>query len=76
MSFSVDETLLPKLVKLSASLREPLFSVEKSPFSLKHIYSVLSAMTWRPQPPAAWSRRCGRDSAWVGISAQSTRSSA
>ena len=31
MSFSVDETLLPRLVNLSASFREPPFRVEMFP---------------------------------------------
>ena len=30
MPFSVDETLIPRYVKLSTSFREPLFSVEMS----------------------------------------------
>ena len=32
MSFSVDETLLPRYGNLSTSFREPPFSVEMSPF--------------------------------------------
>ena len=46
MSFSVDETLLPRYVKLSTSFRELLFSLEMSPLGLKHIYSILFALTW------------------------------
>ena len=66
MSFLVDVTLLPRLVKLSTSFRELRFNVEMSPLWLKHVYSVLSALTWRPMPPAAHSRLYTRDSAWVG----------
>ena len=40
MSVSVDEILLPRQMNLSTSFREPPFSVEMSPLSLKHIYSV------------------------------------
>ena len=40
VSVSVDETLLPRYVNLSASFRELLFSVEMSHVWLKHIYSV------------------------------------
>ena len=38
MSFSVDETLFPRLVNLSTSFREVPSSVEISPACLKHIY--------------------------------------
>ena len=48
VSFSVDETLLPRKVNLSTSFREVLSSVEMSPAWLKHIYSIL----WRTMP--AW----------------------
>ena len=41
-----------------------------TPFWLKHMYSVLSAFTWRPMPLAACSRLCSRDSAWIGIFAR------
>ena len=41
----------------STSFRELLFSVEMSPVGLKHIYSVLCALTWRPMPAAARSRQ-------------------
>ena len=51
-SFSVDETLLPRSVNLSNSFREPPFCGEISPFRLKLMYSVLSALTWRAMPPA------------------------
>ena len=37
MSFSVDETMLPWLVKLSTSFKGPPFSAEMSPLWLKHI---------------------------------------
>ena len=53
MSFSVDETLLPKYVNLSTSFREVPSSVEMWPAWLKHIYSVFCALTWRPMPAAA-----------------------
>ena len=55
VSFSVDETLLPRKVNLSTSFRELPFSADISPLWLKYIYSVLSALTWRPMPPAALS---------------------
>ena len=41
------------------------FSV-MSHLSIKYMYSVLSALTWGPMPPAARSRLCSRDSAWAG----------
>ena len=47
MSFSVNETLLPKYVNLSTNLREPPFRVAISLFLLKYMYSVLSALIWR-----------------------------
>ena len=53
MSFSVDKTLLPRKVNSSISFRELPFSVEMSPLSLKHVYSVLSALTWKSMPAAA-----------------------
>ena len=56
MLFSVDEMLLPRYVILSTDFREPQFSMEMSPFWLKYMYSVLSAFTWRPMPPAACSK--------------------
>ena len=56
MSFSVDETLLPREVNLSTSFREVPSSVEMSPAWLKHIYSVLCALTWRPMPVEARSK--------------------
>ena len=31
------------------------------------MYSVLYAFAWRPMPPAACSRLCSRDSAWVNV---------
>ena len=60
MSFSVDVTLLPRKVNLSTSFRGIPPSVEMSPIWLKHMYSVLCALAWRPMPAAAhstlWSR--------------------
>ena len=76
MSFSVDETLLPRWVNLFTSFWEPPFSVEISPLWLKHIYSILSAFTWRPMLPVACSRLCSGDSALAGVFAQSAMSSA
>ena len=75
MSFSVDGTLLPRYMNLFTNFRELPFKVEMSPFSLKHTYSVLSVFTWRPMPPAACSRLCSRDLAWVGVLARSAMSS-
>ena len=66
MSVWVDETLLPRLVNLSTSFRELPFRVEMSPVWLKHIYSVLCALAWRPMPATARSRLCSRVSAWAG----------
>ena len=76
MSFSVDEMLLPKYVSLSTNFKETPFSVERYPFLLKHMYSVLSAFTWRPMPLAACSRLCSKDPAWLGVFARSVTSSA
>ena len=42
------------------------FSVEMLPVLLKHMFSVLCALTWRPMPAAARSRLCSRVSAWAG----------
>ena len=63
ISFSVDETLLPRWVNLSSSFRELPSSVEMSPVWLKHMYSVLCALTWRPMPAAARSKLCSSVSA-------------
>ena len=41
-------------------------------FWLKLIYSVLSALTWRPIPPAVCLIFWSRDSAWVGVFAKFT----
>ena len=48
------------------------FSVEMLPLWLKHMYSALSVLTWRPMQPAAHSRICSKDSAWAGKFARST----
>ena len=53
MSFSVDETLLPRKVNLSTNFREVPSYVEMSPVWLWHKYSALCALTWRPMPAAA-----------------------
>ena len=76
MCFSVDETLLPRLVILSTSFKSQPLSVEMSSLALKHIYSVLCALTWRPMPEAARSRLCSRISAWAAAFARSAMSSA
>ena len=71
MSFSIDEALLSRW---TCPLISEKFSVEMSPFWLKHIYFILSAFTWRSMPPAACSRLCSRDSGWIGVFARSTMS--
>ena len=72
ISVSVDKTLLPRWVNLSTSFRELPLSVEMLPVWLKHIYSILCALIWRPMPAVAHSRQCSRVSAWVGAFARST----
>ena len=67
MSFSVDETLLPRYVNSSTSFREVPSSVEMWPAWLKHIYSVLCALTWKPMPAAARSKLCCSVSTWFGV---------
>ena len=64
-SLLVDETLLLSYVNLH--FRGLPFRVEIVPSQLKHMYSVLFAFTWRPMPPAAYSRLCSMDLAWVGV---------
>ena len=59
---------------LHSVTREHPFSVEMLPLWLKHMYSILSAFTWRPMQTAAHSRLCNRVSAWVGVFARSTMS--
>ena len=70
MSLSVDDTLLPKLVNLSSSFKEPPVRVEISFhwfwFWLKHTYSILSVMTGRSIPPPVSSRQASRRLAWGG----------
>ena len=75
MSFSVDETLLPRSVNLSTSFRELPFSVEVASL-IKHMYSVLYALTWRPMSAASHFRICSRVSAWASVFARSAMSSA
>ena len=70
MSFSVDEKLLPGRLNLSTSFREVPSSVEMSPVWLKHMYSVLCALTWRRMPVAAHSKLCSSVSAWLGVFAR------
>ena len=62
-SLLVDETLLPRYVKLSTNFRGLSFRVEMAPPRFKHMYFVLLAFTWRTVPPATYSRLCSRDSA-------------
>ena len=76
MSFSFDETLLPGYVNLCTSFREFPSSVEMSPVWLKHIYSVLGALTWRPMHAAPRSELCSSVSAWLGVFACNAMSSA
>ena len=76
MSFSVDETLLPNYVNLSTSYREVRSSVEMWPAWLKHIYSVLCALTWRLMPVAIRSKLCSSVSACLGVFANIAMSSA
>ena len=47
-----------------------------SPLWLKHMYSVLSALTWRTMPATARSRPCSKVSAWAGVFARSVLLSA
>ena len=75
MSFSVDKTLHPRKVNLSTSFREVLSSVEMSPVWLKHVYSVLWILTWRPMPVAACSKLCSSVSAWLSVYARIAMSS-
>ena len=51
--FSVDKTLLPYKVNLSICFKGPPISAEMWPFLLKHMYYVLSVLTWWPMPAAA-----------------------
>ena len=48
MFFQVDETLLPSYVNLSTRFKGRPFSVEMLSLCLKHLYSVMSALTCRP----------------------------
>ena len=76
ISFLVDETLLPRSVNFSTIFRELPFSVEMSPVWLKHMYSVLCALTCKPMPAATRCRLWSRVSAWAGAFARSAMSSA
>ena len=76
MSFSVDETLLPRYVSLSTCFREAPSSVVISPVWLQHIYSVLCGLTWRPMPVGARSKQCKGVPAWLGVFASNAMSSA
>ena len=74
--FLVDETLLPRSVNFSTSFREVPSSVAMSPVWLKHIYSVLCALIWRPMPAVARSKLCSSVLAWLGVFASIAMSSA
>ena len=74
MSVSVYETRFPRNVNISISFRELPFSGEMSLW-LKHIYSVLCVVKFRPIPAAACSRLYRRVSAWWGVFARSAMSS-
>ena len=55
-------------------LEESMMQVSFGLTTRKRMYSVLSALTLRHMPPAARSRQCSRDSAWVGEFARSAMS--
>ena len=55
-------------MNLYTGVKGPPFNQEMSPHWWKHMYSVLSALTWRPMSPAARSRLYSRDSHWACIS--------
>ena len=74
MSLSLNETLLPRYVNLSTNFRELPFKEEMASFWLKHMYTVLSAFTWRPITSAACSGLCSWDSDCVGGFARSAMS--
>ena len=57
-------------MNLSTSFREVSSSVEMSPVRLKHMYSVLCALTWRPMPEVTCSKLCNSVSAWFGVFAR------
>ena len=60
---------------MSTSFRKLPFSVEILPLWLKHMYSNLSVLTWRPMLPAVHSRLRSRDLTWVSVFARSAISS-
>ena len=64
------------LVTLDYGRQQLPSSVEMSPLWLKHVYSILFVLTWRPMPVVTRSRLCSSDSAWAGIFAGSAISSA
>ena len=51
-SLSVDEKLLPSYLNLSTDFKGLPFRAEMVHSRLKHMYSILSAFTWKPMPPA------------------------
>ena len=61
---------------MSTNFKGQPFRVEMASSRLKHMYSVLSAFTWRIMLPAGCSRLCSRDSAWVGVFIRNAVSSA
>ena len=71
-SFSVDETQLPRYMKVSTDFMKLPFRLEMGLSWFKHMYTVLFVFTSRPMPPDVCSRQCSRDSAWVGVFTRST----
>ena len=63
-------------MNLSTSFIEVPSSVEMSPASLKHIYSVLCGLTWRPIPAVARTKLCSSVATWLGVFASNAMSSA
>ena len=72
ISFSVEEILLLRYANRSTHFRCWPFNVEMAP-SLKLKNSVLSESTYRSMSVTACSKRCNRDSAWVGVFPRSAR---
>ena len=72
-SLSVDEILLPRYVNWSTNFRGLPLQMEMTPLCLKCINSLFAFML---RPFAACSKLGSRDSAWAGVFARSSRSSA
>ena len=68
--------LVNKVGDLVHLFQKTPFSVEMLLLWLKHMYSVLSALIWRPMPPATHSRLWSRYLAWAGEFAWRVMSSA